>query len=119
MGAPADLAVQAFLGVVGPDLSPVLLRERGEGQDVALCLDQHGGGVGETLCELLDHPGVLGVDLFGVGLFEDGPDEGAHCGLGGLRHPGVHVADEVDPTALPAAPRAETAPSPSPTRATT
>ena len=32
--APADFAVEAFVGVVGPDLPPDLLRERGEGEQV-------------------------------------------------------------------------------------
>jgi hypothetical protein len=32
VGAAADLQVQAFAGVVGPDLAPDLLGEPGEGQ---------------------------------------------------------------------------------------
>ncbi len=35
VGAAADLAVQPFLGVVRPDLTPDRFREPGEGQDVA------------------------------------------------------------------------------------
>ena len=34
VGAAADLTVEAFVGVVGPDLPPDLLREDGERQDV-------------------------------------------------------------------------------------
>ena len=34
VGAAADLAVEAFLGVVGPDLSPDLFGERGEREHV-------------------------------------------------------------------------------------
>ena len=44
------------------------------------------------------------MDLFGVGLLEDRPDEGTDHGLGGLWHLGVHVPDEVDPAPLPAGP---------------
>jgi hypothetical protein len=66
-----------------------------------LCLDQHSGGIREAICELLDDRGVLGMDLFGIGLFEDRSDECAHHRVGGLRHPGVHVPDEVHPTTLP------------------
>jgi hypothetical protein len=34
VGTAADLAVESFLRVVRPDLAPVLLRERGEGEDL-------------------------------------------------------------------------------------
>jgi hypothetical protein len=34
VGAPADLAVEPFLGVVRPDLAPEFLGEAGEGEDV-------------------------------------------------------------------------------------
>ena len=34
VGAAADLAVEALVGVVGPDLAPDLFGEGGEGQDV-------------------------------------------------------------------------------------
>ena len=67
----------------------------------ASALDEHVGGVGEAFGELLDDPGVLGLDLLGVGLVEDGADEGGHHGLGGLGHLGQHVAHEVGPAALP------------------
>ena len=88
-------------GLLRPDLPPVLLGEGGEGQDVGRGADQHVGRVGEALGELLDHPGVLGQDLFVVGLLEDRADERGHHGLGGLGHPGQHVAHEVHPAALP------------------
>ena len=42
VGAAAEFLVEPFLGVVRPDLLPVLLGEPGEGQHV-------GGGVGEEL----------------------------------------------------------------------
>src|SRR4051812_50218041 len=48
VGAAADLAVEPFVGVVGPDLAPHLLRERGEGEDVGpgvLEVLGDGGGV--------------------------------------------------------------------------
>ena len=34
VGAAADLAVEPLVGVVGPDLAPDLLGERGAGEDV-------------------------------------------------------------------------------------
>jgi hypothetical protein len=34
VGAAADLLVESFLGVVGPDLAPHLLGERGERQQI-------------------------------------------------------------------------------------
>ena len=49
----------------------MLLREGGEGQDVGSGLGQEVGGVGELLGQVLDDPGVLGPDVFGVGLGED------------------------------------------------
>ena len=35
IGAAADLSIEPFLGIVGPDLPPRRLREGGEGQDVS------------------------------------------------------------------------------------
>lgn len=37
VGAPADLLVEPFLGIVGPDLAPDLLGERRERQQIRPC----------------------------------------------------------------------------------
>jgi hypothetical protein len=41
------------------------------------------------------------MDLLGIGLLEDGADERADHGLGGLGHLDVDVAHEMDPAVLP------------------
>src|SRR5262245_27013788 len=47
VGAAADLAVESLGGVVGPDLAPDLLGERGEGEDVGPAVLEVVGDVGE------------------------------------------------------------------------
>ena len=47
IGASADLLVEPFLGIVGPDLAPDLLGERGERQQVGSGLLQMVGNLGE------------------------------------------------------------------------
>lgn len=59
-------------GLLLPDLAPVLAGERGEGEKVAGSVDEHVGGGGEPVGDLVDHAGVLGMHLFGVGVLEDG-----------------------------------------------
>jgi hypothetical protein len=54
VGAPADLAVEALVGVVGPDLSPDLLGERGEGEDVGACGVEVVGDGGELFGQGVD-----------------------------------------------------------------
>ena len=49
VGAAADLAVEAFVGVVRPDLAPDLLGERGEGEDVVAGAVEVVGNRGELL----------------------------------------------------------------------
>ena len=56
IGAAADLAVEPFVGVVGPDLGPDLSRERGEGQDVAACGLKVLGDRGELLSKSVEDP---------------------------------------------------------------
>ncbi len=103
VGAAAEFLVEALLGVVGPDLAPVLLGECGEGQDVGPgCLDQ-GGGLGEAL-ELGDDPGVLGPDVLGRRLGKDGPHGGRDRGLGAPENPGQEVAGEMGAAPPPGGP---------------
>ena len=71
VGAAADLAVEAFVGVVGPDLAPDLLGERGEGEDVGAGGLEVVGDGGELLGQGVDDPVELGVHRLGVGLVVD------------------------------------------------
>jgi len=52
-GAPADLAVEALLWVVRPDLAPVLFRRRGEGEQFLGGLLEQRGGLREPIAQLL------------------------------------------------------------------
>ena len=68
IGPSADLAVQSFLGVVGPDLPPQLLGERSERQHVGPGRLEviHDGGqlVGQRVeyaVELVVHRGCVGL----------------------------------------------------------
>jgi hypothetical protein len=88
VGAPTDLLIQSFLGIVGPDLTPVLRGKGAEAQDVGLSTREHVGRVSESLGELLDDASVLKVNLLGVGLLEDRADQVGHHGLGRFGHPG-------------------------------
>ena len=49
VGPPADLSIEALLGIVGPDLSPDFLGERGERQDVSPVVLQVGNDLGQLL----------------------------------------------------------------------
>ena len=69
-------------------------------------VDQHVGGVGEALGELLDHPGVLGQDLFGSGCSKIERMSVPTMDWAALGTLVEHVAHEVDPAALPGWPRA-------------
>ena len=71
VGAAADLAVEAFVGVVGPDLAPDLLGERGEGEDVGAGVLEVLGDGGELLGQGVEDPVELGVHRLGVGLVVD------------------------------------------------
>lgn len=68
VGAAAGLAVEAFLGVVGPDLSPDLLGEAGECQGVGPGGLEVLGDLGERVGDRVDEPVELGLDRRGVGL---------------------------------------------------
>src|SRR6266508_1823826 len=101
VGAPSDLPVQSLLGVVGPDLAPVLGRERAERGDVGSGVGEDARRLGECLLELGDHPVELRADLGRGGLGEDRADQGGHHGLGRLGDVGLQVAHEVGATPLP------------------
>jgi hypothetical protein len=71
VGAAADLAVEAFLGVVGPDLAPDLLRKRGEREHVGaggLEMVNHGG---QPVGQHVEHPVELLVHGLSVGMVVD------------------------------------------------
>lgn len=101
VGSSSDLFVESLEGVVGPDLAPVSHREEPESQDVISGLVEESGGVREVGGELVDDKGVLFEDGVGIGLGEDGSDEGADELLGRLGHFGEQVTHEVGSTALP------------------
>jgi hypothetical protein len=94
VGAAADLAVEAFVGVVGPDLTPDLLGERGECEHVGAGGFEVIGDLGQFLGEGLDEPVELGVHGARAGLVVDrvqqGPDpRPAALGRGGHEVDGV------------------------------
>ena len=88
IGAAPDLAVEALLRVVGPYLAPHGLGKGSKGQDVFRRIGQKLRGLGETLLQLLHHPAMLGPDLVGAGLGEDGAHPAGHQVLGALGHSG-------------------------------
>ena len=68
VGASADFAVEAFIGVIGPDLGPHPGWEGGEREDVCPGLIEvitHGG---ELVVDVVQEPVVLCVDRCCVGL---------------------------------------------------
>jgi len=70
--------------IVRPDLPPDLTREGGEGQQVVLRGIQVGCSLGELGLQRVQHVPRLGLHGVGVGLFENGPQQGRHPGLGRL-----------------------------------
>ena len=70
------------MGLLRPDLGPVLAGEGGERGQVRLGVDQHLGDLGEGVPQSVDDVLVLGDDGLLTGLGEDGRDEGVD-GLGG------------------------------------
>jgi hypothetical protein len=61
VGAAADLAVEAFVGVVGPDLSPDLLRERSvKARMSARAVSRCSATAGSLSCRALDGRGRTG-----------------------------------------------------------
>ena len=71
VGASADFAVEALVGVVGPDLAPELLGEHGDREDVGACAVEVVGHGGQLLGQGVDDAVELGMDRLGVGLVVD------------------------------------------------
>ena len=89
------------MGLLRPDLGPVLAGEGREGRQVRLGVLQHLSDLGEGVPQGVDDVLVLGHDGLGRGLGEDGRDERVD-GLGsGRAEPGGDGAGEVDAAALP------------------
>ena len=84
-----------------PQLTPVLLREGGEGEQVGRRFFEQRRGFGEARLELLDDPSVLLMDRLGVGLREDRADHRRDEALRALRHSREQVAHRVCAAALP------------------
>ena len=75
VGAPLDLAVEAFDRIVRPDLGPVHGRERGVGEQVVRHVRETACDLGCERFELADDVVELGACPVVVGLGEHGPDE--------------------------------------------
>ena len=89
VGAAPDLFVQSFLGVVGPDLTPMGFGEPGERQDLSTGLVEMIRGVDESsFGEVADDTVVLGPHLIRVGLGEYGTHHGGDHRPGAFRHLG-------------------------------
>ena len=92
------------MGLLRPDLGPVLPGEGGERGQVRLSVDQHLSDLGERVPQGIDDVLVLGRHRLPAGLGEDRGDQGAR-GLGaGRAQPGGDAAGEVDAAALPGRP---------------
>jgi hypothetical protein len=71
VGAAADLPIEPFLGIVGPDLPPRRLRERSEGQDVGSGVVEVLRDGGKLVGQRVEDPVELGLDGIGVRLVGD------------------------------------------------
>ena len=71
VGAAADLAVEPFGGVVRPDLSPPVVGEDGERQQVLAGVAEVVGHVGQPAFGVLQQPVELSIDGFRGGLVVD------------------------------------------------
>ena len=71
VGAAADLAVEPFGGVVGPDLAPYVVGEGGEGEQVFAGVAEVVGDLGQPAFGVLQQPVELGVDGLSGGLVID------------------------------------------------
>lgn len=68
VGASADFAVEAFIGVIGPDLGPHPGGEGREREDVCPGLIEVITHSGELVVDVVQEPVVLSVDRCGVRL---------------------------------------------------
>ena len=85
VGAALDFLVQAFLRVVAPDLSPVLLRKRQVRQHLILGRIEQLGQPRPARSEPVGDPAPGGSSIVCIGLEEHGPDRGRDhllCTLG-------------------------------------
>jgi len=101
VGAAFDLLVHPFQRVREPDLTPVSLRERREGEKVMLGIAEHRCDLRMRAAQHRGDLGELGVDVLSVGLGEDGADDRGDHVLGPFRHDGEDVAHEMHPASLP------------------
>ncbi len=99
--AASDLPVEAFVGVVGPDLGPYVLGER---QDVGAGGVQVGADLGEPVGDVVQEPVELGVDGWGVGLVVDRVEHGLDRWSQGLGAHGRQVRRVVGTAPLQVAP---------------
>jgi hypothetical protein len=67
----------------------------GERQDLISGVGEQRGGLGKTALKLIDNAAMLGPDLVGAALGEDGPHQGRDHRLVRPRHPRENVASEV------------------------
>ena len=101
LGAPLDLAVEAFDRVGRVQLGPMLGRERHVGEHIGLGLVEEAGKLGQLGPELICDLPPLRLRGFGIVLSECGGDEGGdHTppALAGVRQ---RVAHEVHAATLP------------------
>ena len=106
VGTAPDFFVEAFLGIVGPDLLPYLCREGGKSQDIVSGLLEERGCIWEAFFELLHYHPESMPDRFSVRLHEDRPDERSDERLSALGYLGQEIGHEVGSAALPRCPRA-------------
>ena len=101
VGTATDLAVEPLVGVVRPDLSPDLLREGGEGEDVRADFLEVLGDRRELLVQGIDDSVELGVHGLGVGLVVDRVQQRLDPSPRRLRRRRHQVRGVVRPAALP------------------
>ncbi len=101
VGTTLDLLVQTFLGVVGPDLAPVVLWERQIRQHLLLGFVQQLRHAWEAGPELIGDPTPLLARTGSIRLDEDGADCGGDHLLGALGHQAQCVSHEMGSAALP------------------
>ena len=100
IGAAFNLAVQAFEGVDGVDLGPVLLGEGHVGEDVCFGLVHELGEPADRRPQLVGHFASLGSGGIGIILGEGGGDEGRNHAATALAGMGERIAHEMNPGPL-------------------
>ena len=102
VGAAADFAVEALVGVVRPDLGPEAVGEQVEREDVGSGGVEVFVRVRQLAVDVVQQPVELGVNSVGVGLVVNGMQHRFHCRPEGLRRHGHQVRGVVGSAALPA-----------------